>query len=341
MSVFADIIGHEPIIRVLDHALAKPAHGYLFCGPRGAGKGSVAERFAAGLLLGPDAPSFHELNTHPDFIRIAREEGAREIVVKQARELLTRMQLTSARGGYKIALIEEADRLNEEAANALLKAVEEPSPNTVYLFLAEQPDRLPATLRSRLVKMEFGRVPTKTIEGWLRVLSSRTQSDGERDLARSDGAARSFTSSNSVQDDKEGGDSFGTIAIQSRGCPGTAFRLAFASEDIWYQDFDWQKILDILLAPSFGKQLAAIETLTKTIESQSDPETAWHEALDHLMRGLDTRFAAHPTESVRLAEGLSRAWNLVGSAISPRLAIEYALAPAASKQGRMIPRILS
>jgi hypothetical protein len=250
------------------------------------------------------------------------------------------MQLTSARGGYKVALIEEADRLNEEAANALLKAVEEPSPNTVYLFLAEQSDRLPATLRSRLVKMEFGRVPTKTIEGWLRVLSSRTQSDGERDLARSDVATRSFTSSNSVQDDR-GGDSYGAIAIQSRGCPGTAFRLAFASEDIWYQDVDWQKILDVLLAPYFGKQLAAIETLAKTIESQSDPETAWHEALDHLMRGLDTRFAAHPTESVRLAEGLSRAWNLVGSAISPRLAIEYALAPTESKEGRMIPRILS
>jgi DNA polymerase-3 subunit delta' len=303
------------------------------------------------LLLGSDSASFHEINSHPDFIRITREEGAREIVVKQARELLTRMQLTSARGGYKVALIEEADRLNEEAANALLKAVEEPSPNTVYLFLAEQPDRLPATLRSRLVKMEFGRVPTKTIEGWLRVLSSRTQSDGERDLDRSDGAARSFTPSNSiqddrrgldsVQDDKEGGDSFGAIAIQSRGCPGTAFRLAFASEDIWYQDVDWQKILDVLLAPYFGKQLAAIETLAKTIESQSDPETAWHEALDHLMRGLDTRFAAHPTESVRLAEGLSRAWSLVGSAISPRLAIEYALAPTESKEGRMIPRILS
>lgn len=314
MSVFADIIGHEPIIRVLNHALTKPAHGYLFCGPRGAGKGSIAERFAAGLLLGPDASSFHEINTHPDFIRIAREEGAREIVVKQARELLTRMQLTSARGGYKIALIEEADRLNEEAANALLKAVEEPSPNTVYLFLAEQPDRLPATLRSRLVKMEFGRVPTKGIEDWL-------SKQGEKSQVK-------------AQDIHD-------IAIQSRGCPGTAFRLAFASEDIWYQDVDWQKILDVLLAPPFGKQLAAIETLTKTIESQGDPETAWHEALDHLMRGLDTRFANHPAESVRLAEGLSRAWSLVGSAISPRLAIEYALVPTESKQGRMIPRILS
>jgi DNA polymerase III delta prime subunit len=81
---------------------------------------------------------------HPDFVRIRREEGAREIVVKQARELLARMQLTSAYGGYKVALIEEADRLNEEAANALLKAVEEPSAHTIYIFLAEQPDRLPA-----------------------------------------------------------------------------------------------------------------------------------------------------------------------------------------------------
>ena len=230
--------------------------------------------------------------------------------MKQVRELIARMQLTSARGGYKIALIEEADRLNEEAANALLKAVEEPSANTVYIFLAEQPDRLPATLRSRLVKMEFGRVPTKTIEGWLSEHVSRITHHA-------------------------------TIAEQSRGCPGIAFHLAFDEERSWHQDFDWQKTLDVLLAPPLGKQLAAIESLTKIIESQSDAETAWHEALDHLMRGLDARFADQPAESTRLAQGLSRAWKLVGSAISPRLAIEYALIPESAKQGRMIPRILS
>lgn len=359
MSVFADIIGHEPIIRVLNHALSKPAHGYLFCGPRGVGKGSVAERFVGGLLgytshITHHASSESEtvphhdasrvmrdawLSSHPDFIRIVREEGAREIVVKQARELIARMQLTSARGGYKIALIEEADRLNEEAANALLKAVEEPSANTVYIFLAEQPDCLPATLRSRLVKMEFGRVPTKTIEGWL---SERGLQPPPPPLSGgSQKATPDKGESQKSPPDKGGwGVSVREVAEQSRGCPGIAYHLVFDEERSWHQDFDWQKTIDILLAPPLGKQLAVIENLTKIIESQSDAETAWHEALDHLMRGLDARFADQPIESTRLAQGFSRAWKLVGSAISPRLAIEYALIPESAKQGRMIPRIL-
>ncbi len=177
MSIFDGIIDHDTIARVLEKALDKPAHGYLFCGPRGVGKTTVAERLAVGLLedhatpntqyVTQDGQHVSLLASHPDFVRLGREEGAREIVVKQVRELIARMQLTSARGGYKIALIEQADRLNEEAANALLKAVEEPSPKTVYIFIAEQPDRLPATLRSRLVKIEFGRVATKEIETWL------------------------------------------------------------------------------------------------------------------------------------------------------------------------------
>ncbi len=86
MSVFANIIGHEPILRVLTHTLSKPAHAYLFCGPRGVGKMTVAEKFTQGLLQETS------LSSHPDFIRLAREEGAREIVVKQARELLARIK---------------------------------------------------------------------------------------------------------------------------------------------------------------------------------------------------------------------------------------------------------
>jgi len=288
---------------VLTHALAKPAPGYLFCGPRGVGKGTITEQFIAGLLSGA-------VQTHPDFMRVVREEGAREIVVKQARELIGRMQLTSACGGYKVALIEEADRLNEEAANALLKAVEEPSKNTVYVFLAEQPDRLPATLRSRLTKIEFGRVPIKQIADWLATLPLTPMVNTQK------------------------------IAEQSRGCPGIAWRLACGEETAWDQEIDWVKTLDALLSPPIGKQLAVIEYLTKTIESQQDPESAWHVGLDRLMCGLHAHFGVHPFVAAQLGHGLVHAWKLVGGAISPRLAIEYALIPDHAKQGRMIPRIL-
>lgn len=331
MSVFSGIVGHEAILRILEHALVKPAHGYLFCGPRGAGKTTVAERLAIALLCeaggrrqeaGQNLSTIHDsrLSSHPDFVRLQREEGAKEIVVKQVRELILRMQLTSARGGYKVALIEQADRLNEEAANALLKVVEEPSLKTVYIFLAEQPDRLPATLRSRLVKVEFGRVATKVIEGWLQEAGGRGQGAGSGP--------------------KVSGQRFSEVAEQSRGCPGVAWRFAFGEEEAWHTTVDWSGLTASLLAPPLGKQLAAIEKMTQAVESQDDVETAWREALERVMQVLDAGFEQNPEAALRLGKGLARAWHLVGSAISPRLGIEWALIPEEAKQGRVLPRIM-
>ncbi len=337
MSVFSGIIGHQSILRVLEHALQKPAHGYLFSGPRSVGKTTVAERLAAGLLgvssiqypvssMNVDSSASildtrysildTFLSSHPDFIRLQREEGAREIVVKQVRELLGRMQLTSARGGYKVALIEQAERLNEEAANALLKAVEEPTLKTVYIFITEQPDRLPATLRSRLTKVEFGRVSMKEIEEWIEKLKEQSAK---------------VKSNDPILD---------TSVV--RGCPGVAFRMMDREQrEAWDMGVDWESYVRGFLTPPLGTQLALIERFSQLCDGQSDPETAWREGLERLMRALDGSFLSQPEGAVRLGKGLARAWSLVGSAISPRLALEWALIPDQAKQGREIPRILT
>ena len=153
--VFQGIVGHEPILKLLTHASHAPASAYLFSGPDHAGKRLVAERFTRLLLK---VSLTEPLDAHPDFIRVVREEGAKELTVKQARELLQRTQLTSARGGRIVALVEQADRWNEEANNALLKTLEEPPQHVTYLFVAEQPERLPATVRSRMIEIRFDRL---------------------------------------------------------------------------------------------------------------------------------------------------------------------------------------
>ena len=158
--LFADLTGHETILKILTRAKTKPATAYLFSGPSGVKKKIVAERFAK-LLLQQELTV--PLDAHPDFIRVEREADAKEISVKQARELLERVHLTSARGGFRVALIPQADRLNEEAANALLKAVEEPPASVVYIFVTELPNRLPATLRSRLVTIPFSGHSSQTL----------------------------------------------------------------------------------------------------------------------------------------------------------------------------------
>jgi shikimate kinase len=343
MSLFSGIIGHQPILRVLEHALQKPAHGYLFSGPRSVGKTTVAERLAAGLLGWQEIKNQKSelknadlildtgysildtfLSSHPDFIRLQREEGAREIVVKQVREVLVRMQLTSAHGGYKVALVEQAERLNEEAANALLKAVEEPSPKTVYIFITEQPDRLPATLRSRLTKVEFGRVSMKEIEEWIR--EKYRESSIENRVT------------DPIPDTRY--PIFDTALV--RGCPGMAFRMLQGERDeAWDAQVDWEGYVRGFLTPPLGTQLALIERFSQLCDGQSDSETAWREGLERLMRALDASFLSQPEAAVRLGRGLARAWSLVGSAISPRLALEWTLIPDQAKQGREIPRILA
>ncbi|MSR85066.1 hypothetical protein EXS71_01325 [Candidatus Uhrbacteria bacterium] len=159
--LFADVTGHETILKILTRAKETPATAYLFSGSSGIGKKMVAEKFAR-LLLKQDAHL--PLDAHPDFIRVEREAEAKEITVKQARALIERIYLTSARGGFRVALIAQADRLNEEACNALLKAVEEPPASMVYLFVTELPNRLPATLRSRLVTIPFSGRSSETHE---------------------------------------------------------------------------------------------------------------------------------------------------------------------------------
>jgi DNA polymerase III delta prime subunit len=128
---FVPVVGHVQICELLRRVLSHPGNAYLFFGPAQIGKQFVAERFAAALL---DHPFDRALESHPDFIRVRREAEAKEIVIKQARELIQRVSFSASRGGRTVVLIEEADFLNEEAANALLKIVEEPSVHITYLF---------------------------------------------------------------------------------------------------------------------------------------------------------------------------------------------------------------
>ncbi len=99
--------------------------------------------------------------------------------------------------------------------------------------------------------------------------------------------------------------------------------------------------MDSLLKEPLGKKFAVIEKIAQAVEAQDDVETAWREALERLMRALDARFVSEPVISSQLGKGLSHAWRLVGTAISPRLALEYALTSEEAKQGRMRPKILN
>ncbi len=282
---FDDVLGHTEIRQVLSRVVAHPGHAYLFHGPRGVGKCLMAERFAQALL------ETSNLQAHPDFIRVQREAGTKEYSVRQIRELLQRVSLSSARGGNMVVLIEDADTLNEESCNALLKTVEEPPVHLVFLFLAERPERLPATLRSRLAPLAFSRVPRAVIQDWLTTKHEVTKPE--------------------------------SIAEAADGCPGRALEILQNLAAWQARNERVRAIAEQLLHQKLGKQLSAIERLTQEAERSEDPVLAWQELLNQSARVIQNDWLSHPLETLRMARGLIHASRLVGGSLSPRFALEW------------------
>ena len=163
--MFADVVGHQPVLDLLDAEAVRPAQAYLFVGPGNVGKASVARRFAA-LLLCPDGdPECCRRvmeGIHPDLV-VIEPEGRTALTVDQARATVALASRAPVESDRKIFLLEEAGLMNDEAANALLKTLEEPTASTVFVLVAESEDELPSTVASRCRSVFFGRVPEDEI----------------------------------------------------------------------------------------------------------------------------------------------------------------------------------
>lgn len=158
MNLFDGVIGHDRVVAMLEREAALPAHAYLFTGPASVGKATVARRFAGALLAAGDADGLRRVDqaTHPD-LHLVEPEGRTALTVDQARATVSRATRTPVESDRKVFLFEEAGLMNDEAANALLKTLEEPTPTAIFLLVAESEDDLPATVASRCRVVRFGR----------------------------------------------------------------------------------------------------------------------------------------------------------------------------------------
>ena len=142
----------------------RPPHGLLLHGPGGIGKRRLATRIAGAILCGGPGPrpgfgpcgacrSCHLLGvgSHPDFLRIEPGEGEAVIPIGSVRDLIDRFTLSAERA--RVAVIAPAEAMNQAAANAFLKTLEEPAGNATFILASDAPGRLPATVRSRCRKM--------------------------------------------------------------------------------------------------------------------------------------------------------------------------------------------
>ena len=185
MSVFDELAGQDAVVSQLRSAVTGGmTHAWLFTGPPGSGRSVAARAFAAALLCEFGGcgvcPSCRQVRagTHADLL-LVRPEGL-SYGVKQTRDLVLRAAGAPAGGRWLVVLFEDADRCTEQAANALLKAIEEPAPRTVWLLCAPSAEDLVTTIRSRCRVMTLRVPPSSAVAS---VLVQRDGIDPDRALA--------------------------------------------------------------------------------------------------------------------------------------------------------------
>jgi DNA polymerase-3 subunit delta' len=189
-----DLLGHDHAAATLEKAArsGRLPHAWMAAGPPGIGKATLGYRFARWLMAGmaerepaPGTAALHLPEEHPTFRRIAAgahadlralrpntgDGGVKKVIrVDDARAAIRFMAMTPAEGGWRFVLVDGAELLQPQAANALLKTLEEPPPRSVLMLTTAAPDRLLPTILSRVRRLDLSPLPDAPMETLLRRL---------------------------------------------------------------------------------------------------------------------------------------------------------------------------
>lgn len=177
---FEDVAGQEHIITTLKHAVEenKIAHAYLFCGPRGTGKTTIAKLLAKAINCTGQMKPCDEcenckdiaLGTHPDVIEI---DAASNNGVDEVRNLIEKVKYAPTKGRYKVYIIDEVHMMSTGAFNALLKTLEEPPAHVVFILATTEPHKILPTIISRCQRFDFTKLTLKDIVNRMKTVISQ------------------------------------------------------------------------------------------------------------------------------------------------------------------------
>ncbi|MBM5789665.1 AAA family ATPase [Candidatus Parcubacteria bacterium] len=297
MQPFLQTIGHKTAKRVLTALFAgdRPPHALLIVGPPHVGKRHIAEELITSLFQ-----TNRPLDALADVTVVKREVDPKtdklrtQITVKQVRDLTARLSMSSFGGGWKVALIEEAHRLSEGAANALLKTLEEPKGQTLIILIAPSIDAVLSTVASRCQTLRLSIVPSAELSAALT----------KRGLSQPDAQA---------------------IAKRALGRPGFALRLIQDSELRARKDMACEQV-NRLFHAGLAERFGAVLTLIP--KDETDKARALSRLLDDWSEALRDRLLAPDAQANGAARALRRlqeARLALRQNVNAHLALEHIL----------------
>lgn len=316
-STFAEVIGQEHITSSLTHALDKGiiSHAYLFTGPRGTGKTTVARLLARAINCEGKSPKpcnkceicEATINSNLDIIEI---DAASNRGIDDARELRDKVNLVPTRAKYKVYIIDEVHMLTKEAFNALLKTLEEPPAHAVFIMATTEAHKIPATIISRTQRFSFHSIADDNLEKQLIAIAKKEKLDLEPAAAHTLAVASQggFRDAISMLDQARGG-----------GHKITNDRVLSILG--WSELGKLDELIDNVLK---GDSSLVLKVLDEIIESGAQPEQLHHQLLLALRDRLHNA-VTNKSDQVAQISAVTQALLAMQTAGHPQIALEATL----------------